>query len=749
VPSIETTKPAPTNAVPAMTAVSGLPWRRRWRGLALTLVGWLLVVACETVPDPPPTETERLDLVAEVAIAGAAVEFVRPVGTTLVSVVPLRSGLLVRSSSSGDRVRVAWVGSAAAAGAQVRLTLARPEGVTASPEIVTASAFGGAAGSDLGGGALVWGATEAAPVLDAPLVVPSVDHGVAGVALEASFADHPLGDVDGDGELGVRDALLLLDLLGGGGWSDFSRYHADLDADDVTDALDLERLLDKLVHPSLPALLHVKPRAFSFVDLDPATDREAIVLVANGGRAALSVGWERPAGIVVEQVAGIVGQSAALRVSLPAANRVGWRPGFMVLRGAGDEVSVRLGHLVLLIAGQSNASGRGANVADFPSAGDPRVRLFGNDYRWRVAAEPHDDPSGQVDTISRDAAPRYAFATRLGELLVDASGFDTYLIPAALGGSTVNVGWRPGADLLARNTLLGSANYRGLVSAGLRPNPVTGDPYPAEGGPVSAVVWYQGESDEESGERGVFVSRTNEVMDAFGLVLGAPAVYVQLASHCLEQKHVQQHAVAELQRRMESDSGNAAARADFRMVVAFDLPRSDCIHLSAFGQRVLAERIDLAIREHVLGEAVDGTGPRLASFAHAPGSSVITVRTTRSLAADTLDPALFTVFDGAPVGNLDSASNFAGYGTNTIPIASVVRDPADATAVRITLARAPTAGATPYVRYMAVANLDPCCDNTTPSQPEVWETVASGTVRAADGGLPLPTFGPLPTTGTP
>jgi hypothetical protein len=162
--SIERMDRASTNDLP-MTAASGRPRTRRWRGLALALAGWLLVVACGTVPEPPPTETERLDLVAEVAVAGAVVEFVRPAGTSVVSVVPLRPGLLVRSSSSGDRIRVAWVGSAAATGAQVRLTLARPEGATASPEIVAASAFAGGAGSDLGGTALVWGATEAAPVL--------------------------------------------------------------------------------------------------------------------------------------------------------------------------------------------------------------------------------------------------------------------------------------------------------------------------------------------------------------------------------------------------------------------------------------------------------------------------------------------------------------------------------------------------------------------------------------------------------
>jgi hypothetical protein len=722
-------------------------YRRRWvRPLTLVAILWWSIVACDTIVlDPPLPEGDPIDIVAQASIAAAYAEFDRPAGATLVAVLPLRPGLLIRASSDATRIRIAWVGEAAAAGPQVRVQLSRTLDGSTPPVFVTQATYATSTAPLVSAGVLQWQETTAAPVLDAPLSVPSVAHTSA--KLRPSFADHPLGDLDGDVALTVRDALVLLDRMRSGGWTDFQRYHGDLDADDVSDAADVQRLLDKLVDPNLPAGLHVKPRELSFVELDPATDRDGLVLVANVGRTALSMSWKVPAGVVVANVGGIVNQSAALRLTLPTSNRVGWRPGFLEVSGAGAVERVRVGHLVLLVAGQSNASGRGAGGAQFPHGADPRVRLFGNDYRWRNASEPHDTATDQVDSISRDGSASYSFATRLGELLVGASGFRTYLIPAALGGSSVNVGWRPGTDPLARSTLLGSANFRGLVSAGLRSNPVGGQPYPSEGGPVTAIVWYQGESDEDASRRSVFISRTNEVMNAFASELGAPTVYVQLASNCLVQKHVQQHAVSELQRKMEAGSGNAAARANFHMVVAFDLPRSDCIHLSAYGQRVLAERIDLAIRQHVLGDSVDGTGPRLVSIGHVGGSTVVTVRTTRPLSTDVLNRALFTLFDGAPVGDLDSSTDFAGYGTNTIDISSVVRDPADPTAVRITLARAPAA--TPHVRYMAVAGLGPNSGNTTPSQPELWEIVASGTVRAADGGLPLPTFGPLPANAGP
>jgi hypothetical protein len=720
-------------------APSPCPGGRRKRSRALRLLfaaaALLFVAACGESVVVPPVETDRLDLVAQTPVAAAEVELRRPPGTTLVRVEPLRPGLLVSSASSGDRVRVAWIGTSAEAGPQVRFVWARPEGADDAPTMASARAYAGAASHDLGAGVLEWRDTQAAAVTNAPLTAAAVDHAaVTSPRLEASFADHPLGDLDGDGALGVRDALVLFEHLDGADWTDFARYHGDLDGDDVSDVADLRLLLDKVVDPSLPARLHVKPRSLTFAQLDPATMLDAVVLVANGGRQALDgLTWTPPSGVVASEVAGIAGQSAALSLTLPASSRRGWTPGFLRVAAAGDEAEVRLGHLVLLIAGQSNASGRGAPVTGWPEAPTPSVRMLANDYLWRDAVEPLDAAGGQIDPYP-DVSASYSLGTRLGGLLVDATGFTTYLIPAAHGGTAITQ-WLPPTNRLDRSTLFGAANFRAQVSAALQPNPVVEQPFPSEGGPVTAIVWYQGESDESRSERAVFVDLTDRVMSAFEAELGVPVVYVQLASHCAEQRHVQQHAVGELQRRMESGSGYPEERAGRHMVVAFDLPRSDCIHLSAFGLRELAVRVDLAIREHVLGEVVDGTGPRLVRIDHA--GTGITLRTDRDLAAGTFDARLFQVFDGDP-GSVDDVEN---YGDNAIPISAVERDPGDARSVRITLARAPTA--TPWVAYMARANQDPCCATNVPSHPHLWEVVAAGTIRGAGSGLPLPTFGPL------
>lgn len=715
-------------------------WLPTLARLARIVVPLAIVAACATVE--PPTVQVRLDLVSQVPMRAGEVELVRPAGTATVNVVPLRSDLLVRAAVVGDRVQIAWVAPESEAGPQVRLEFDASAELEEDPVIVRAMVLGSTTGPDLGAGVLAWRNSGLAPVSGSPLSTPRWEHDPI---LLAWFAEHPLGDLDESGDLDVRDALLLLDLLRFGNWSDFGRYHGDLDADGGSDVADLVRLLERLVDRTLPPVLDVRPAEISFVQLDPATDRDAIVLIANGGGGDLTVvDWEDvPPGISLEHVGGLEGRSAALRLTLEAPDRHGWRPGYLGVTLGPQTAKVRLGHLVVLVAGQSNAQGRGANLDDWPHVASATVRMLGNDYRWRDAREPLDDGAGQVDDVSFDNIVRYSFGTRLGERLHEATGFQTYLIPAALGGSKIFV-WLPGDDPLDRtNTLFGSANYRSQVSAGLQPNPIaqTLPALPSEGGPVTAVAWYQGESDAI--DRGRFVDRTSKVFTAFHDELGAPVVYVQLAGHYLEQLHVQQHAIAELQRRMEAGFGDLAAPPDAYMVVAFDLPRSDRIHLSAFGLRLLAERIELAVREHVLGEDVDGTGPRLSAITHS-GGTVVRLHTTRALSDEALDRELFTVYDGEPSGSLDDVTT---YGANEIPIESVVRDPTDARAVRITLT-ASAAGA-PHVRYMGRPGLLPSVSNNNPSHPEVWEIVAPGVVRAAAGGLPLPTFGPLAPFGTP
>lgn len=684
----------------------------------------------EAAFQPAPTVLANLDVVASSPVAGAYFEFTVPSGVVVSAVSPLRAGLSVLAEVVGDTVRLAWVADEARDGHQVRIDFGTHGGFVDPPGLMNALVLASSDGPDLGAATLALEGSSAAVTSATPLIVDPVDHPSDGT-LQATFANHPLGDLDGDGSLTVRDALWLLERTSFGGWDDFERYHADLDADYTTDVDDLERLLAKLVDPELPARLHVKPSSVSFVQLDPDTAEDAIVLIANGGRLPLDWVDSVPDGVADSLDGGITGQSAAIRLTLPEAERPGWLPGFYRVEHELDAVDVRVGNLVFLVAGQSNAVGIGNPLEGWPETPRDQVRMLGNDYVWRNASEPLDDATGQLDTVSADPGFFfYSFGTRLGNLLYDNTGFPTYLIPAAKGSSTTTQ-WLQGGNL-DRNQLRGSANYRGQVSAGLQPNPVP-QPTPAEGGPVSAVLWYQGESDRSL--RASFVANTDTIMDGFAAALGAPTIAVQLATMCRLNDHARLHAVSELQRSLETGSGEPEARPGYHLVVAFDLPRSDCIHLSAFAQRVLAERIELAVREHVLGEAVDGTGPRLVSIQHS--GDTVTLRTTHDLEPGVLDAGLFTVWDGAPAGSPDDE---AIYAASAIPVLVAERSITDPTAVLLHLAAAVS---DPHVRYMAEFSAQPGPESDEPSDPDLWDDVATGVIRAADGGLPLPAFGPL------
>lgn len=549
--------------------------------------------------------------------------------------------------------------------------------------------------------------------------------------LDSSFAQYRLGDLNQSGDIDVLDVLIALNIGAGGAASDYALYHSDLDGNEVTDVNDVLQLLDKAVDPTLAARAVVKPSRITFVQLTSGVP----LLIGNSGNEPFPrISVSPPPGVEAQVVAGVEGHSAAYGVSLPLAARKGWLPGELKVDTLSDEVFLKVGNLVFLIAGQSNASGRGEPVTKTPA---PRseVRMLANDYLWKNAVEPLDDPTGQLDVVSDDGAGRalYSFGSELGHALWNVSGYYTYLIPSALGGTSTIV-WKP-YDRLNRDTLFGSANYRAQVSAGLQTNPGQDNAFAAEGGPVNVWVWYQGESDSSNETRRQnFIQNTHEIMDAVESELSVPVVYVQLAAHNLKEKNILYGAIAEKQRLMESSSGSTSRRSGFFMAVTNDLPLSEPNHLSATGQRILGERIALAIREHVLGEAVDGTGPRLSSVSYAAGQRLVAVDVDVPLTADaSFDDysGYFNVYDGPPQGTIDDVAN---YGQNAMVVLDVRLDPTNSRRLLIELRDVPVD--TPYVRYMP----PPGRSYATGA----WDDVVVNVVRSASSGLPLPTFGPIP-----
>lgn len=121
-----------------------------------------------------------------------------------------------------------------------------------------------------------------------------------------------------------------------------------------------------------------------------------------------------------------------------------------------------LGKLSLFIlVGQSNMSGRG-ELPETPQEINPRVFVFGNDYKWHHAAEPIDSPIDQVDAVSIDADAGYSLATSFANALLEKDpqliiGF----IPCAAGGSSIQK-WQRN---LSEQSLYGSCLKRAKAAS--------------------------------------------------------------------------------------------------------------------------------------------------------------------------------------------------------------------------------------------------------------------------------------------
>lgn len=149
------------------------------------------------------------------------------------------------------------------------------------------------------------------------------------------------------------------------------------------------------------------------------------------------------------------------------------------ISGSGTVVSVAnvgVGD-VFVIAGQSNASGRGSNNQSYSGAAGARV--FGNNYTWSNLADPSDSNSGQVDTVSSDALAAGSVWPLLATSFISDQNVPVAFIPCALGGTSITA-WLPSGGATNRSSLYGSMIWRSK--------------YAVSGG-VKAVLWWQGETD--------------------------------------------------------------------------------------------------------------------------------------------------------------------------------------------------------------------------------------------------------------
>jgi hypothetical protein len=138
---------------------------------------------------------------------------------------------------------------------------------------------------------------------------------------------------------------------------------------------------------------------------------------------------------------------------------------------------------IFILAGESNMSGRGvvADLPDFPYA--YKVKNYKNSGVWADGAEPIDDPTGQVDSVSNDstsakASPGMAFGNKLAIL---RPYNEVGLVPCAKGSTTI-ANWAKSG--LSRTTLYGSMVARANEAKAA--------------GQLKGVFWWQGWNDAEN-----------------------------------------------------------------------------------------------------------------------------------------------------------------------------------------------------------------------------------------------------------
>ncbi len=133
---------------------------------------------------------------------------------------------------------------------------------------------------------------------------------------------------------------------------------------------------------------------------------------------------------------------------------------------------------VYVVAGQSNASGRGASPQPYTSA-TYKASLFGNNDVWQELADPTDSNTGAVDAVSTETAtPGGSVWPLIATRLIQEQQVPVAFIPTAKGGTTI-AQWQRNTSV---STLYGSL-YRRVTAVG----------------PVKAVLFWQGESDALNG----------------------------------------------------------------------------------------------------------------------------------------------------------------------------------------------------------------------------------------------------------
>ena len=260
-----------------------------------------------------------------------------------------------------------------------------------------------------------------------------------------------------------------------------------------------------------------------------------------------------------------------------------------------------------ILLNQSNQSGKGDMITTLSEEKQVGVYSYSKAQEFNIATIPeHSGINVTIETSPKEAddRARHGVSLRLAKAINTLTGKTVLLLPLAVGGTSIDQ-WDEPENQDLRYTLYGFFKMQWLAVRDRVRTPIMimigSEETASEVGPAVDLV-----------NGGVGQEYQNQMvtwMDHFKRDMGIPddlpVLQAQLAIRTNKTFNDKAVKGAEAQRQLE----NIIPRCF--VVPTFDQPKIDDVHMNRQGVTVAADRMILAFRQHLLGEEVNGTGPRL------------------------------------------------------------------------------------------------------------------------------------------
>lgn len=234
---------------------------------------------------------------------------------------------------------------------------------------------------------------------------------------------------------------------------------------------------------------------------------------------------------------------------------------------------------IFILVGQSNMVGEGSLPPEVLTS--PKIWTFGNDYKWKIASEPIDDSTNQVDMVSFDPDPTYSLSTGFSRAYRENDKTIVIgVVPCALGGSSI-IEWQRNKST---DTLYGSCLQRVRIAS--------------LAGKIQGILIFQGESEANSP---ILATVENPIIDNYGPLFqqlivdyrldlaidDLPIVYAQVSPAPEESPNKNWLAIQQAQSEIDLDCTD--------MIITGDLPQMDGLHYDRDELNIIGQRFALAM----------------------------------------------------------------------------------------------------------------------------------------------------------